>query len=209
MGWAAIVWRCRGSATTENLSKRLWWQGTNGLELTNTTGGNYLRPKDGSIVPSTATDALMAGILPRHSGRVYLLSRRSLYWEHLVRAIVQNDLAFRLTENDGMAALMKHVLPPRLKAVVSHRQLLAPEPYTILPSTTRLCLLQFMVTPFLWAFKAYSLLPLHYVRGDYGNNPGFLMHPVGTQGRISGTSTLTMKEKDITSQPPWNNFVAL
>lgn len=43
------------------------------------------------------------------------------YREHLTIAIVRDDLAFRLTENDGMFELLTHILPARVKARVSHQ----------------------------------------------------------------------------------------
>lgn len=41
--------------------------------------------------------------------------------EHLVKAIIQDDLAFRLTENEGMFELLTHILPAKLKALVSQQ----------------------------------------------------------------------------------------
>ncbi|KAF7378021.1 Reverse transcriptase-RNase H-integrase [Mycena sanguinolenta] len=43
------------------------------------------------------------------------------YRKYLLQAIVRDDLAFRVTENEGMLDLLTHILPPKLRARVSHQ----------------------------------------------------------------------------------------
>ncbi|KAK6988651.1 reverse transcriptase-RNase H-integrase [Favolaschia claudopus] len=64
---------------------------------------------------------MMQGFIQRGIDNPAKSVTQRTYRQHLVQAIVQDDLAFRLTENEGIYKLLVHILPAKIKARVSHQ----------------------------------------------------------------------------------------